>query len=138
MWKWRAGGPPSNSPDTEIIALYRGHATCEPSHSEFKTDLELERLPCGNFDTNTRVMATGTLVYNVLRWIGLTGLMNADAPVRHPAKRRRIRTVFQELISVPAQWVRHARQFRLCFGAHCPAFAAFKRVFTQLQTCGPG
>ncbi|MCG5525875.1 IS1380 family transposase [Ectothiorhodospira haloalkaliphila] len=124
--------------DDDIIALYRGHATCEQFHSEFKTDMDLERLPSGKFDTNTLVMAAGTFVYNVLRWIGLQGLIGDDSPVRHPAKRRRIRTVFQELISLPAQLVHHARQVWLRFGAHCPGFAAFKRVFTQLQACASG
>ncbi|SEQ23286.1 Transposase DDE domain group 1 [Ectothiorhodospira magna] len=107
--------------DDDIIALYRGHATCEQFHSEFKTDMDLERLPSGKFDTNTLVMAAGTFVYNVLRWIGLQGLIGDDSPVRHPAKRRRIRTVFQELISLPAQLVHHARQVWLRFGAHCLA-----------------
>ena len=35
-----------------VIALYREHATSEQFHSEFKTDLDLERLPSGKFDTN--------------------------------------------------------------------------------------
>ena len=32
----------------EVIGLYREHATSEQFHSEFKTDLDLERLPSGN------------------------------------------------------------------------------------------
>ena len=35
-----------------IIALYADHGTHEQFHSEFKTDLDLERLPSGKFDTN--------------------------------------------------------------------------------------
>jgi hypothetical protein len=35
-----------------IIALYEGHGAHEQFHSEFKTDLDLERLPSGKFDTN--------------------------------------------------------------------------------------
>jgi len=125
-------------PDDQIIALYRGHATCEQFHSEFKTDMDLERLPSGKFDTNTLVMAAGTFVYNVLRWIGLVGLLGPHAPVRHAAKRRRIRTVVQELITLPAQLVWHARRLILRFGAYCPGFAAFQRVFAQLQAHGSG
>jgi hypothetical protein len=32
-----------------VIELYRQHATSEQFHSEFKTDLDLERLPTGKF-----------------------------------------------------------------------------------------
>ena len=34
-----------------IIALYADHGTHEQFHSEFKTDLDLTRLPSGKFDT---------------------------------------------------------------------------------------
>lgn len=119
-------------PDQQIIALYRGHATSEQFHSEFKTDLDLERLPSGKFDTNTLVMALGTFVYNLLRWIGLEGLIGAQSPVRHPAKRRRLRTAMQELIYLAAKFCQRSNQLRLRFSAHCPAFDAFKRVNAQL------
>ncbi len=36
----------------DVIELYRQHATSEQFHSEFKTDLDLERLPSGKFATN--------------------------------------------------------------------------------------
>jgi len=36
----------------DVIALYCDHATHEQFHSEFKTDMDLERLPSGKFDTN--------------------------------------------------------------------------------------
>ena len=48
------------------MALYSDHATSEQFHSEFKTDLDLERLPSGKFDTNNLAMAFATMGYNVL------------------------------------------------------------------------
>ena len=36
--------------DEQIIALYCDHATSEQFHSEFKTDLDIERLPSGKLD----------------------------------------------------------------------------------------
>lgn len=59
----------------EVISLYRDHATSEQFHSEFKTDLDLERLPSGKFATNALVMALGCLTYNILRAIGQMGLL---------------------------------------------------------------
>ena len=125
-------------PDVEIIALYRDHATSEQFHSEFKTDLDLERLPSGKFETNTLVMALGTFVYNVLRWIGLAGLLGEHSPVRHPAKRRRLRTVMQELIYLAGKFYARGRRQWLRLGRHCPAFAAFERVNAQLVAMDSG
>ena len=95
--------------DERIVALYRDHATSEQFHSEFKTDLDLERLPSGKFDTNDLVMAFGVLAYNILRWLGLEGLMGEASPVRHPAKRRRLRMVMQEIIGIAGRMLERGR-----------------------------
>ena len=58
-------------PDQKVIALYCDHATSEQFHSEFKTDLDIERLPSGKFATNDLVMACAVLAYNIVRGIGL-------------------------------------------------------------------
>jgi hypothetical protein len=74
----------------DIIALYADHGTHEQFHSEFKTDLDLTRLPSGKFDTNYLVCQLAAVALNVLRLMGQRGLLGPDAPVRHSAKRRRI------------------------------------------------
>ena len=118
--------------DEQIIALYRDHATSEQFHSEFKTDLDIERLPSGKFATNDLVLACAVLAYNILRWIGLEGLTGKDAPIRHEAKRRRLRTVMQELMYVAARVVESGRRLALKFSAHCPAFPSFEAVYAKL------
>lgn len=120
--------------DEEIIALYKDHATAEQFHSEFKTDLDIERLPSGKFDTNDLVLAHATLAYNILRWIGLRGLLGADAPVRHAAKRRRLRTVMQELMYMAGRMIVSGRQQVLRFSAYCRGYAAYMRVYQQLAS----
>nr|CRH06540.1 Transposase [Candidatus Magnetococcus massalia] len=117
--------------EEDVIALYKVHGTSEQFHSEFKTDLDLERLPSGKFATNTLVMGMAAFAYNILRWIGLLGLMGKDGPVRHPAKRRCLKTVIQELIYLAARLVRSGRRLRLRFGLNCPAFDAFERVYER-------
>jgi hypothetical protein len=119
-------------PDEKVIALYCDHATSEQFHSEFKTDLDIERLPSGKFATNDLVMACAVLAYNILRWIGLVGLLRDDAPVRHPAKRRRLKTVIQELIYVAARVVSSGRRLALKFSKACPAFPSFAAVYGRL------
>ena len=116
----------------KVIALYCAHATSEQFHSEFKTDLDIERLPSGKFATNDLVMACAALAYNILRWIGLAGLLREDAPIRHEAKRRRLRTVIQELMYVAARVVESGRQLALKFSVSCPAFPSFAAVYGRL------
>jgi hypothetical protein len=115
-----------------VIELYRQHATSEQFHSEFKTDLDLERLPSGKFANNALVMALGAFAYNILRFIGQTGLIAPFGPVRHSAKRRRLRTVIQELMYLAGRLITTGRRLRLRFSRHCPAFTAFSVVYSRL------
>jgi hypothetical protein len=114
-------------PVAEIIQLYQGHGTHEQFHSEFKTDLDLERLPSGKFATNDLVLSLAMLAFNILRAIGQATLISPDSPVRHAAKRRRIRTVMQEIIGIAARVIQHARRITLGLGERCAALAVFER-----------
>ena len=120
----------------QVIGRYQGHGTHEQFHSEIKTDLDLERLPSGKFDCNDLILHLGMLAYNCLRLIGQLGLTGELAPVRHPAKRRRIKTVLQELMYRAAQFIRKARQRILDFGRSCPVVAVFRAVQEDLLTAG--
>ena len=100
-----------------IIAHYAYHGTHEQFHSEIKTDLDMERLPSGKFATNDTVLHLGMFAYNCLRLIGQLGLTGDISPVKHPAKRRRIRTVLQEVMYRAAQFITKSRKLILDFGA---------------------
>ena len=84
--------------EAEVIRLYEDHGTSEQFHSEIKSDMDLARLPSGKFATNSLVLTLGGLAYNILRSIGQLGLVGGMSPLRHPPKRRRIKTVIQELM----------------------------------------
>lgn len=114
----------------EVIALYKHHGAHEQFHSEFKTDLDLERLPSGKFDTNDALLHLAAFAYNCLRLLGQLGLTGEIAPIRHPAKRRRIKTVLQEIMYRAAKFVAHARRLVLDFGR---GVAAHAEVFMALQ-----
>lgn len=114
----------------EVIELYKHHGLHEQFHSEFKTDLDLERLPSGKFDTNDAILHLAAFAYNCLRLLGQLGLTGEIAPIRHPAKRRRIRTVLQEIMYRAAKFVAHARRLILDFGR---GVAAHATVFVTLQ-----
>jgi hypothetical protein len=121
-------------PEQEIIELYKQHATSEQFHSEFKTDLDVERLPSGKFDTNDLVLACHAVAYNMLRFIGLQGLMGENSPVRHSAKRRRVKTVLQEFMYLAARVMKRSRQYWLRFSKQCAAYHAFGQVYRHLAS----
>jgi len=116
-------------PVETVITLYAEHGTHEQFHSEFKSDLDLERLPSGKFDTNTLVLSVAAMAYNILRLIGQQSLLGKDAPLRHPAKRRRLKTVMQEMMQVAAQLTEHARRVVLNFGRHCPVLKVWRALY---------
>lgn len=113
-----------------VIELYQHHGTHEQFHSEIKTDLDLERLPSGKFDTNDCLLHLASFAYNCLRLLGQLGLTGEIAPIRHPAKRRRLKTVLQEIMYRAAKFVEHARRLVLDFGRN---FADHVKVFVALQ-----
>lgn len=116
----------------QIIELYADHGTSEQFHSELKTDLDIERLPSGKFASNKLVLSCAALSYNILRWIGQNGLTQSSAPVRHPAKRRRIRTVMQELMYLAARFIRTGRRIKLGFPSSCRAVEIFDSLYSDL------
>ncbi len=124
---------PERFTPTEIIALYCDHATHEQFHSEFKTDMDLERLPSGKFDTNYLVCQLAAMAMNLLRLIGQNTLNEPDAPVRHAAKRRRIKTVMQEMMFKAARMIKHAGRWILGLGESDSGFAVFERHYGQLK-----
>lgn len=100
-------------------SAYQRRGTSEQYHSEFKTDLDLERLPSGKFDTNALVLALAALAYNILRYIGQDALVGPDAPIRKAVHRRR--TLLQEMIYKAASLICHGRRTVLCFGRGDPS-----------------
>lgn len=122
-----------NLPAEKIIALYQDHGTSEQFHSELKTDMDLERLPSGKFEVNSLVMSCAALAYNILRYIGQLGLLGDKTPVRHGAKRRRLKTVMQELMYLAARLIETGRRVRLRFSRHSGLnFEAFAGVYRRL------
>ena len=116
----------------EVVAkLYREHGTSEQFHSELKSDMDLERLPSGNFATNTLVLEVGMLTYNILRLIGQEGLSTKEAPIRKNVYRRRIRSVIQDMIYMAVKIVRHAGRIKLKFGKHNRWYNTWRGVFLK-------
>jgi hypothetical protein len=120
-------------PAEKIIALYEDHGTSEQFHSELKTDMDLERLPSEKFEVNSLIMTCAALAYNILRFIGQLGLLGDKTPVRHSAKRRRLKTVIQELMYLAARLIETGRRLSLRFSRHSSlSFDAFAGLYQRL------
>ena len=117
-------------PEAEIVELYCQHATAEQFHSEIKSELDLERMPSRFFKTNALVLRLGTLAYNALRLLGVLG--KRVFRHRHPAQRRRLRTIIQELICVPARILTGSNQLKLDIGRDLQGRAAYMELWSVL------
>ena len=117
-----------------VIGLYAEHGTHEQFHSEFKSDMDLERLPSGKFDTNYLICQLAAVAMNLLRLIGQHTLHSKDAPVRRKAQRRRIKTVMHEMIYKAGRMMRHAGRWVLGLGANDSGFAVFERHYRSLAS----
>jgi hypothetical protein len=118
--------------ESDVIKLYADHGTSEQFHSEFKTDLDIEQLPSGKFATNALVLGMSVLAYNILRWIGQNGLIKPGTSKRSKVKRRRIKTVMQELMYLAARVCKTARTIRLAFGKGCKVFEVMDSLYQRL------
>ncbi len=115
-----------------VIKLQGAHSRSEQFHSELKTDMDLERLPSGKFQTNELILQLGMLAYNIMRLMGQESLQENDAPIRKRPFRRRIRSVMQDLIYLACRVVKHSRQWKLSFARYCPWFTTWKRVYMRM------
>ena len=116
--------------DDDIINSYHAHGECEQYHSEIKTDMDVERLPSGKFSTNCLVLELTILAYNLLRMIGQESLKHRPAN-KKTVRRRRIRTVIQNLILCASHITKHARKLVMGLGRSNVWRYAFKQIYLR-------
>lgn len=117
------------SPD-EVIRLYEDHGTSEQFHSELKSDMGVERLPSGKFAANYTVVSVAMLAFNILRKTGQAVLSVGDClPVKTKSRRRRLRSVIQDIIYIGCKYVRTGNRDWLKLGIDCAWFTPFKLIY---------
>ncbi len=116
--------------DREVIGLYHAHGECEQFHSEIKTDMDVERLPSGKFETNELVLELTILAYNILRMIGQESIGRKGTKTKHKVRRRRLRTVIGNMIMTASHVTEHARQLLIGLGRSNIWRHAFAEVYT--------
>lgn len=116
----------------KVIDLYHSHGTSEQFHSEIKSDLDVERLPSGNFKTNATFLQVVMLAYNILRIIGQGVVaLSSMAPRKLEVSRRRLRSVIQDMIYMGCKVVTHAGSKILKFGSNCPWYNVFATLHAK-------
>ncbi len=118
--------------DKEVLKLYRMRGTSEQFHSEFKTDMDMERLPSGKFQVNSVFLLMGMLTHNMLKVIAEDMVTQKDLGLKK-ATRRRIKTVMTSVVFMSSRIVKHARQLILQLGCSRPWFDWFASLFTRLK-----
>lgn len=123
--------------DDEVNDLYHKHGESEQFHSEFKTDMDIERLPSGKFATNSLVLELAMIAYNILRIMGQVSLLSGTTPkTKHEVKRRRIRTVIDNLISIAGHVTTHCRKTVLALGRSNVWRHAFMNLYNRFAPIG--
>ena len=121
--------------DDEIINLYHAHGECEQFHSEIKTDMGVERLPSGKFDTNELVLELMLIAYNILRMLGQETVNQGKTPAKRAVSRRRIRTVIQNIVHFAGLVTKHARQLILSVSRSNAWAAAYSGLAERFAGC---
>lgn len=112
------------------MVQYYAHSENEQFHSEIKTDMDVERLLSGKFQTNELVLEFTILSYNILRIIGQESISRRGTQTRHKVKRRRFRTVISNLVMMASYVTSHARQLIIGVGRS----NIWRHVFAEVYT----
>ena len=119
--------------DREVIGHYHAHGESEQFHSELKTDMDPERLPSGKFETNELVLELAILSYNILRMTGQESLGKRNPHLKHAVKRRRHRTVINNLINMACHVTEHARKLIIGLGKSNVWRDVFRHVYYAFE-----
>lgn len=121
-----------DAPAEKVLRAYRQRGTSEQYHAEFKSELDIERLPSGKFAVNSAFLKMGMLVYNMLKVVG-QDMVLAKALGLKKAARRRVKTVMRSVMYMCGKITRHARQLVLHLACPKPWYDFFSSLLMRLQ-----
>jgi len=121
---WRTNLPKSKYAAKRILDLYKDHGTSEQFHSEFKSDLNIERLPSYKYLTNQLVLHISQITFNILRLIGEKSIELTNSKYI----RRRLRTVILKIIYTPCSFGRKNRRWTVFLPRGHPSSMLVKQL----------
>ncbi len=125
---------PDADPRT-VVMLYHDHATMEQHHGELKTDMGIERLPSGKFETNRLYLQLAYVAMTVNRLIGDRAAACdpslSPRPSRPAPKRLRMRTILKRYVFVPCRLVWTGRRFKIVLTSGYAHYDVFREIHAQ-------
>jgi len=121
---WRTNLPKDKYEPHHIVELYKDHATCEQFHSEFKTDLDVERMPSSKFNTNDLWIHIVQITFNILRLIGEKTIEICQLKII----RQRLRTVILKIIYAPCWFTRKNKKWTIFLPRSHPTAKYFMQL----------
>lgn len=109
-----------------IIELHQGRGGMERRIGELKHQLNLDKVPCGQFDANSLYFTIGVFVYNLLQMFKLLGL-----PEEYHTKS--VRTLRYQLLKLAGKVVFHARYLVVQISAPLKNIELFKTAYYRLR-----
>ena len=95
--------------------------------------MDLGRLPSGKFETNELVLELAILSYNILRMIGQEMLGKKNPHLKRAVKRRRHRTVINNLVNMACHVTAHARKLIIGLGKSNAWRDVFRHVYYTFE-----
>jgi hypothetical protein len=97
----------TNLPDEEyspnqVILFHQRRGIIEKVIGELKNQLNLDHMPCGQFEANSLYFTIGILAYNILQWLKWTSL-----PPEY--RKKSIRTLRYQLLHLAGKLIYHSR-----------------------------
>lgn len=109
-----------------IIELHQGRGLMEKKIGELKNQLNLDKVPCGQFDANCLYFSIGLLAYNLLQMLKLVGLPKED-------HNKSVKTLRYQLLKLAGKIVFHARYLIIQIAAPLKNIEMFNAAFYRLR-----
>jgi len=110
----------------QIIKLHQGRGSMEKKIGELKHQINLNHLPCGQFNANLLYFTIGLLAYNLLQLLKLIGL-----PEEYHSKT--VRSLRYQLLKLAGKLVYHARYIILQIAAPLKNIQLFTEAYNKLH-----
>lgn len=109
-----------------VIQLHQGRGGMEKRIGELKNQLNLDRVPCGQFNANCLYFTIGLFAYNLLQMLKLVGL-----PEEYHTKS--VRTLRYQLLKLAGKVVFHSRYMIIQIAAPLRNIELFTNAYYRLR-----
>ena len=106
--------------------MHQGRGSMEKRIGELKNQLNLDRVPCGQFDANCLYFTIGLLAYNLLQMLKFLGLPEEYHP-------KSVRTLRYQLLKLAGKVIFHARYLVIQIAAPFKNIELFNTAYYRLR-----